>query len=31
VKVSYSFNFTLPFLPKNALLLSSTSAVAISQ
>lgn len=31
VKVSYSFNFVLPFLPQNALLLSSTSEVAISQ
>jgi Flp pilus assembly protein TadG len=31
VKVSYSFNFVLPFLPKNTLLLTSTSAVGISQ
>jgi len=31
VKVSYSFNFVLPFLPKNTILLTSTSAVAITQ
>jgi Flp pilus assembly protein TadG len=31
VKVSYSFNFVLPFLPANALVLSSTSASAITQ
>jgi Flp pilus assembly protein TadG len=31
VQVSYSFNFVLPFLPKNAMVLSSSSAVAISQ
>jgi hypothetical protein len=31
VQVNYSFNFVLPFLPKNAILLSSSSAVAISQ
>jgi hypothetical protein len=30
-KVTYSFNFIVPFLPKNALFLSSTSAIAISQ
>lgn len=29
--VNYSFNFVLPFLPKNALVLTSTSAVAIQQ
>jgi Flp pilus assembly protein TadG len=31
VKVSYSFNFVLPFLPKNALVLTSSSASPISQ
>jgi Flp pilus assembly protein TadG len=31
VTVSYSFNFVLPFLPKNTLNLKSTSAVAISR
>lgn len=31
VQVSYNFNFVVPFLPRNTLLLSSTSAVAISQ
>jgi Flp pilus assembly protein TadG len=31
VKVSYSFSFVLPFLPKNALVLNSTSAVAIAE
>jgi Flp pilus assembly protein TadG len=31
VKVSYNFNFVLPFLPKNTLLLTSTSAVGVSQ
>ena len=31
VQVAYNFNFLVPLLPKNALLLSSTSAVAISQ
>jgi Flp pilus assembly protein TadG len=31
VKVSYSFNFVLPFLPANALVLSSTSASPITQ
>jgi Flp pilus assembly protein TadG len=31
VSVNYSFNFVLPFLPKNTLVLSSSSAMAISQ
>jgi Flp pilus assembly protein TadG len=31
VKVSYSFNFVLPFLPANALVLTSTSASPITQ
>jgi hypothetical protein len=31
VQVSYSFNFVLPFLPKNAMVLSSSSTVPISQ
>jgi Flp pilus assembly protein TadG len=31
VNLKYSFNFVLPFLPKNTLVLSSTSAYAISQ
>ncbi len=31
VQVSYTFNFVLPFLPKNSLLLSSTSKVVIAQ
>ena len=31
VKVNYSFNFFLPFLPKNAVVLTSTAAVAIAQ
>jgi len=31
VKVSYSFNYVLPFLPKTTLLFTSTSKVAISQ
>lgn len=31
VQVSYNFNFILPILPKNTMVLSSTSAVAISQ
>jgi Flp pilus assembly protein TadG len=31
VKVSYSFSFMVPFLPKNALVLSSTSKVTIAQ
>jgi Flp pilus assembly protein TadG len=31
VKVSYNFNFVLPFLPRNTLLLSSSSASTISQ
>jgi Flp pilus assembly protein TadG len=30
VKVAYNFNFVLPFLPKNALILSSSSSVVIS-
>ena len=31
VKVSYNFNFVLPFLPANALVFSSTAASPISQ
>ncbi len=31
VRLTYSFAFALPFLPKNALLLSSTSQVTIAQ
>jgi Flp pilus assembly protein TadG len=31
VQVQYVFNFILPFLPKNAMTLSSTSSVPISQ
>jgi Flp pilus assembly protein TadG len=31
VQVTYSFNFVLPFLPRNTLPLTSTSAVAITQ
>jgi Flp pilus assembly protein TadG len=31
VKVAYSYNFILPFLPKNAMVLSSTSKVMIVQ
>jgi Flp pilus assembly protein TadG len=31
VQVSYTFSFVLPFLPKNALVLTSASAIAISQ
>lgn len=31
VQVTYSFNFVLPFLPKNTLPLTSTSAIAITQ
>ena len=31
VQVSYSFNFVLPFLPKNTLPLTSTSSVAITK
>jgi Flp pilus assembly protein TadG len=31
VQVSYSFNFILPLLPANALVLTSTSAVVIAQ
>jgi Flp pilus assembly protein TadG len=31
VKVAYSFSFILPFLPKNAFLLTSTSRVTIVQ
>ena len=31
VKVSYAFNFVLPFLPRNALILSSESSVAVAQ
>ena len=31
VKVVYNFNFVLPFLPKGALQLASTSSMAISQ
>ena len=31
VNVSYSFNFILPFLPTNALVLTSTSSVAIQE
>jgi Flp pilus assembly protein TadG len=31
VQILYSFSFVLPFLPKNALVLSSTSSLSISQ
>jgi Flp pilus assembly protein TadG len=31
VKVSYNFNFVLPFLPRNLLVLSSSSSAPISQ
>jgi Flp pilus assembly protein TadG len=31
VKVTYAYNFVLPFLPKSALSLTSTSSVVISQ
>jgi Flp pilus assembly protein TadG len=31
VKVSYSYNFMLPFLPRNTLLLTSTSKVSIQE
>ena len=31
VNLKYSFNFVLPFLPRNTLVLQSTAAVAISQ
>jgi len=31
VKVQYSFNFILPFLPKSALVMSSSSKMVISQ
>jgi hypothetical protein len=31
VKVSYNFNFVLPFLPANTVMMGSTSSVAISQ
>lgn len=31
VQVSYAFNFVLPFLPKNSMVLSSTSGVTVLQ
>lgn len=31
VQVSYTFNFVLPFLPKNSMVLSSTSGVTVLQ